>query len=233
MGALVRDGVWRFNWLANHKIVRALEQARPHARGVLLDIGCGSMPFARVFASHVARYVGVDPARPARRGAPAPAALARGEALPIRTASVDTVLGISMLNRLEEPERMIEECHRVLKPGGALILEFEQMAPIYEPPHDYWRFTRYGATRLLVRGGFEVIEIIPIGGLPARVGLSLIAALNRINRGPTRVLTELPVRLLYVFIQVVFEALDRVLATPENPLANLVVARRIRLSSDS
>src|SRR5205814_5116426 len=33
--------VWQFNWLANHKIIRALERSRPHAHGVLLDLRCG------------------------------------------------------------------------------------------------------------------------------------------------------------------------------------------------
>jgi SAM-dependent methyltransferase len=225
--------VWKFNWLANHKIVAALERARPHARGRLLDVGCGSMPFAGVFEGHVDRYLGVDPVRAARAGAAPPAALARGEALPFRAGSFDTVLGISMLNRFSEPLRMLQESHRVLKPGGTLILEFEQMAPVYEPPHDYWRFTRYGAAWLLDRAGFETLDVIPIGGLMARVGLSMIGGLNRLNRGPLRVLTELPVRLLYVVIQIVFELLDRVFLSPGEVLAHLVVTRRRSTPADS
>jgi len=67
---------------------------------------------------------------------------------------------------------------------------------------------------------------VPVGGLWARVGLSTIAALNRINRGPTRVLTEIPVRLLYIVLQVSFEILDRVFFDPREVLANIVVAKR-------
>ena len=222
----MKYAVWRFNWLANHKVVRVLERVRPHAHGVLIDVGCGWMPFAYLFGGHVTRYLGIDPVRSSRRGASPPAALARAEALPFRSGSADTMLGLSMITRLSEPLRMLEECHRVLRPGGTLIVEFEQMAPLYEPPHDYWRFTRFGATWLLERAGFEILEIIPIGGLMARVGLSMIAALNRLNRGPLRLLTELPVRLLYVILQVVFELLDRVFFDPGEVLANLVVARR-------
>ena len=47
---------------------------------------------------------------------------------------------------------MLEEAHRVLQPGGVLILEFTQMAPLHDEPHDYFRFTRYGAEQLLERG---------------------------------------------------------------------------------
>jgi hypothetical protein len=60
----------------------------------------------------------------------------------------------------------------------------------------------------------------------ARVGLSWIGALNRINRGPTRPLTEIPVRLLYVLIQGGFEILDRLTFDPRECLGHLVVARK-------
>ena len=46
---------------------------------------------------------------------------------------------------------------------------------------------------------------IPIGGLMARVGLSTLAGLNRINRGPLRVVTEIPVRILYAALQLGFD----------------------------
>jgi SAM-dependent methyltransferase len=221
-----RWSVWKFNWLANHKIVRALERARTHAHGVLLDVGCGRKPFAPIFAGRITRYLGLDLSSSPYLGGARLDAFARAEALPIRSGSIDTVLGLSMLTYLPEPQRMLDEAHRVLRPGGTLLLEFTQMVPLHDAPHDYFRFTRYGAAWLLERAGFEPLEFIPIGGLMARVGLSAIAALNRINRGPTRVLTEVPVRALYVVLQITFELLDRVFFDPNEVLAHLVVARR-------
>jgi SAM-dependent methyltransferase len=221
-----RFAVWRFNWLANHKLVNALELAREHARGVLLDVGCGAMPFKPLFRGRVSRYFGLDLARSPDVGDARLDVMARAEALPVRGGAIDTVLAISMINRLPEPLRTLEEAHRVLRPGGILIAEFEQMAPVYRPPHDYWRFTRHGADWLLDRAGFDVLERTALGGLMTRVGLSLIAALNRINRGPTRVITEVPVRIAYVVIQVTFELLDRVWVDPGEVIAHVVVARR-------
>ena len=217
---------WRFNWLANHKVIAAVERTAGHARGVLLDVGCGSMRARAWYAGRITRYLGVDLAASPYLEDARLSAIARGEQLPFRGGSVDTVLGLSMLTCLAEPSRMIEESFRVLRPGGALILEFTQMAPLHDEPHDYFRFTRFGAHRLLEQAGFEVIETVPIGGLWARVGLSSIAGLNRVNRGPTRVLTELPVRILYVVIQLSCELLDRLFFDPREVLAHLVVARR-------
>jgi SAM-dependent methyltransferase len=218
--------VWKFNWLANHKIIAALERARPHARGVLLDVGCGARPFAWVLERVVERYLGTDLRSSRFLGDRPPDVYARGEALPVRGESIDTVLGLSMLTYFSEPLELLREARRVLRPGGTLLLEFTQMAPLHDEPHDYFRFTRYGAAHLLERAGFEPVELIPIGGLWARVGLSTIAAINRVNRGPARVVTEIPARLLYVALQLLFEGLDRVFFDPREVLAHLVVARR-------
>lgn len=216
--------VWKYNWLANHKMIRALERVRAHARGTMLDVGCGSRPFTHLFAGRVSREWGVDLGLlPSRRP---PDVLARAEALPVRTASVDTVLSLSLLTYLPEPAKAVAEAHRVLAPGGVAIFEFTQMAPVHDAPHDYYRFTRFAAHHLLESAGFDVVEVVPAGGLWARVGLSAIAALNRLNRGPTRVITEVPVRLLYIVLQVGFEALDRLFFDEREVLGNLVVAKR-------
>jgi SAM-dependent methyltransferase len=217
--------VWKFNWLANHKIIAALRRARRHARGTLLDVGCGTRAFERHLVPPVERYLGVDLRTSPYLGGKGPDVYARGEALPFRAGSFDTVLGLSVVTYFPEPLRLLEEARRVLAPGGVLILEFTQMAPLHDEPYDYFRFTRYGAAWLLERAGFEPLEFIPIGGLWARVGLSTIAALNRLNRGPTRILTEIPVRALYVVLQLLFELLDRLFRSPRETLSHLVVAR--------
>jgi SAM-dependent methyltransferase len=217
---------WKFNWLANHKIIAALEQVRGHARGELLDIGCGSKPFAPIFAGRVSRYWGSDLAASRYLGGERPDAFASAEAQPFRDEAFDTVLGLSMLTYLPEPGRMIDEAHRVLRPGGMLILEFTQMVPLHDEPWDFFRFTRFGAKYLLERAGFEVVEYVPIGGLWARVGLSTIAGLQKWNRGPARIVTEIPVRVLYLVLQLFFEVMDRVFFDPREVLAHLVVARK-------
>jgi SAM-dependent methyltransferase len=193
---------------------------------VLLDVGCGTCAFAPQFAGHVDRYLGVDLRSSRFLGSTRPDAYARGEALPFRDASFDTVLGLSVITYLPEPARLLDEAFRVLKPGGSLLLEFTQMAPLHDEPHDYFRYTRYGAEWLLRRAGFEPVDYIPVGGLWARVGLSMIAALNRLNRGPWRIVSELPVRALYIVIQLAFAALDWAFFDPREVLAHLVVARR-------
>jgi SAM-dependent methyltransferase len=215
---------WRYNWLAKHKIIRALEKASEHAKGDLLDVGCGSRPFASIFSGKVRSYLGTDLAASQYLGETAPDVFSQGEAIPFRDDSFDTVLGLSMLTYMPEPDRVLREAHRVLRPGGVLIMEFTQMAPLHDPPFDYFRFTRFGAAWLLEKTGFAPLAFLPVGGLWARVGLSMIAGLNRINRGWTRVFTEIPVRILYVLLQLGFEVLDRLWSDRDETLAHIVVA---------
>ena len=217
---------WRFNWIAHHKILRAIERARVHAHGELLDVGCGDRRYEASFRGHATRYRGVDLPSSRFLQAQAPTAYASGDALPFRGGSFDTVLGLSMLTYFPEPRRMVDEAHRVLKPGGTLILEFTQSSPLHDEPYDFLRFTRYGAAWLLERSGFEVIDMIPIGGLGTLVGMSMIAGINRVNRGPWRVLTEIPARLLYVVVQLGCELRDLVFRNPREAVAHLAVARR-------
>jgi len=223
---------WKYNWIIYHRTIAVLERARAHVRGDLLDVGCGDRPFAWVFDGHVTRYVGTDLYRSICLDARPPDLYSRSEALPFRDVSFDTVLGLSMLTYVPEPLAMLREANRVLKPGGILMLEFTQMAPLLYAPWDFFRFTRYGAAYLLERAGFESLEFIPIAGLWTQVGMTLIAGLNRMNRGPLRVLTELPVRVLYAVLQPLFALLDRAFFDPCDVVGHLVVARKARAAGD-
>jgi SAM-dependent methyltransferase len=219
---------WKYGWLIAHRNIRAIERARVHARGELLDFGCGSRPYSSLFENQVRHYWGTDlKGSPFVVGRP-PDAWATATAQPVRSASMDTVVGLSMLTYLPDPLAMLREANRVLRPGGMLLLEFTQNAPLHDEPHDYFRFTRYGAAHLLGQSGFEPVEFIPIGGFWCRVGMTLMSSLNRLNRGPTRVLTEIPVRVLYIVLQLAFHTLDRVFFNPRDVVAHMVVSRKVR-----
>ena len=79
--------VWKYCWIINHKILRALERAGPHARGTLLDVGCGTKAFARCFDGRVECYLGVDLPDSRYLDGAHPDAYARAEALPVIPAA--------------------------------------------------------------------------------------------------------------------------------------------------
>jgi SAM-dependent methyltransferase len=75
-------------------------------------------------------------------------------------SSFDYVVCDQVIEHIPEPQRAVDEIHRVLRPGGWLILATCFMDPVHTQPNntgDYWRFTPAGL-RHLVRGYREVYQ---------------------------------------------------------------------------
>jgi ubiquinone/menaquinone biosynthesis C-methylase UbiE len=117
---------------------RSLDLLHPHLTerdlGTVLDLGCGTaglLPRLAEWDARVDRYLGADlsaemllaaTARVSRATIPAALLAADTAALPLRDASVDTVVSASTLHDWAEPERALAEARRVLRPGGRLLL---------------------------------------------------------------------------------------------------------------
>jgi len=85
----------------------------------LLDVGCGTGATVRHLTRNYGLEVqGVDQAPVQGSGL----ATARGEALPFREGAMDGVLLECSLSVMDDPDRVLQECRRVLKPGGRLVL---------------------------------------------------------------------------------------------------------------
>lgn len=110
------------------------------ARGVVLDIGCGS---ARIAAALPAgcRYVGVDPLPLSTAGNP-PMVRGVGERLPFREKTFDLVLVLETLDHCQSAPVLLAEILRVLKPDGVLCVEQYVTRPRWRE-----RFTNWWQTR--------------------------------------------------------------------------------------
>jgi len=138
------------------------EAAAAHASGTLVDIGCGTKPWAPLFAPHVSEHVGVDhDDSPHDTRADV---VAGAYEIPLPDGSADTVLLTEVLEHLEDPVRALREAHRLLRPGGAIILTTPLFFPIHEEPRDFFRYSPYGLEHVLREAGFEAIEVRPLSG---------------------------------------------------------------------
>ena len=93
---------------------RRIKAVLPHISGRLLDVGCGSNRLVR----HYANGVGVDVY-------PWPGAdviVNDTAALQWKSESFDTVTIIAALNHIPNRAAVLNECRRVLKPGGRVII---------------------------------------------------------------------------------------------------------------
>lgn len=85
--------------------------------------------------------------------------------LPLPDASVDAIICMSVIEHVEDPKRAIEECFRVLKPGGYLYLYAPFLFYYHPMPGyygDFYRFTVDGM-RYLTRQ-FSSFEYAPFRG---------------------------------------------------------------------
>jgi 2-polyprenyl-3-methyl-5-hydroxy-6-metoxy-1,4-benzoquinol methylase len=119
-GRLSRLGRWNMRRSVRHR-VGALEGVR------LGDFGCGyEARFVRDVLTDVASATVIDVALdPALREEPKVTGLEGelpGVAGKVETASLDVVLCISVLEHLADDTGLLAECHRVLAPGGRLMV---------------------------------------------------------------------------------------------------------------
>jgi len=111
-------------------------------------------------------------------------------AVPFRTGVFDAALNIVTLEHVREPGEVLAELCRVLKPGGKLLLVVPHEWEEHQSPHDYFRYTRYGAAYLLERAGFTGIAIEPVGGFFRLISRRLLNGLQ-FFRGPLFVLAAI------------------------------------------
>lgn len=139
----------------------------PHLAGSvrLLDYGCVRGRFASRIASLGARYWNADRegkelhhARSSTRGLPDQIGFPNGGGLPYENKSFDTVLTCNVLQTLmtgPEIDRIISELHRVLIPGGKLVL-LEEARLSGEAPDGDQRPCTESDYRAALAGRFEI-----------------------------------------------------------------------------
>lgn len=135
--------------------IRALA---PRLQGRLLDFGCGRKPYRACF-TNATDYVGVDLEQSGHDHSRSLVdVFYDGRTIPFGDGSFDAVFCGEVLEHVFEPDAILEELHRVLRGGGAMLVTVPFCWNEHEVPHDYGRYTSFGLTHLLGRHGFAVIE---------------------------------------------------------------------------
>ena len=103
-----------------------LEWLNPQWGEYILDLGCGDGQLTQRIAESGAHVLGVD-ASPAMVAAArergVEAEQAKAEMLPFRDATFDAVFSNAVLHWVRGQDAMLEQVHRVLKPGGRFVAE--------------------------------------------------------------------------------------------------------------
>jgi 2-polyprenyl-3-methyl-5-hydroxy-6-metoxy-1,4-benzoquinol methylase len=114
--------------VARDVVASILRDARGPRR--VLDAGCGDGSFLEALAAHVAderiTYVGLDYSDyQLAKAAGLPYEFHRcdlGDGIPAADASVDVLHAAEVIEHLYDPDLFVDECARVLRPGGRLVV---------------------------------------------------------------------------------------------------------------
>ncbi|MDN5859478.1 MAG: methyltransferase domain-containing protein [Pseudonocardia sp.] len=113
-------------WFRRHEVV--YEALAPRCLDIdVVEAGCGEGYGAELLAGVARRvlaldYDGLTVAHVARRYPRLDVLRTNLVALPVRTGSVGAVVSLQVIEHLWEQERFLAECHRVLAPGGQLLV---------------------------------------------------------------------------------------------------------------
>jgi SAM-dependent methyltransferase len=120
----------------------------------VLDFGCGGSPYRPLFGaltSHRADLAGSAAGLDFEYGS--------DSLLSAPSEDYDCVLSSQVLEHVGSPLAYLAECHRVLRPGGKLILSTHGLFEDHACPYDFWRWTVFGLQRLMKEADFTTEKV--------------------------------------------------------------------------
>lgn len=135
----------------------AIKNKAPQLSGKMMDFGCGRKPYRNLFT--VEEYVGVDIKVSGHDHNNSLVDIYYdGETIPVETEYFDSVFCSEVLEHLFEPDKILREINRTMKPGGSILLTAPFCWNEHEIPYDYARYSSFGIRYLLEKNGFTVMN---------------------------------------------------------------------------
>ncbi|MFC1819074.1 class I SAM-dependent methyltransferase, partial [Thermodesulfobacteriota bacterium] len=156
-------------------ILKALNKKLANFHGHVLDVGCGQMPYKSLLVSSktdVTKYIGLDfEVNPIHNNNPD--IVWEDNKIPLADNTIDCSLATEVLEHCPNPEEVLDEIHRVLKPGGFFFFTVPFLWPLHEVPFDQYRYTPFALKRHMGNSGFVNIELRALGGWDASLAQML------------------------------------------------------------
>lgn len=77
---------------------------------------------------------------------------------PIKDQSLYGIGCFAVLEHVPKPWQVIQEMHRMLKPGGWVMIDWPFLQPVHGYPSHFFNATREGLTSIFQDKGFEVVD---------------------------------------------------------------------------
>lgn len=135
-------------WQENSKFANGLT---PGAR--LLDAGAGKSLYRNLFKEQVYESADIQSDQP---GYPELTYNCDLTEIPVEDGRFDAVLLNQVLEHVPNPEAVLRELFRVMKPGAKLLYTGPFFYQEHLQPWDFYRYTQFGLREQFGRAGFEV-----------------------------------------------------------------------------
>lgn len=204
---------------------------KTHAKGDVLDIGCGNKPYKNLFNNVTSSYIGCDIIQSSGNEVDI---ICSCTDIPLPDASKDTVFCTQVMEHVAEHEKLLSEAYRILKQDGYILLTVPMCWEHHEEPYDFFRFTRYGLQYLFEKTGFTNIKIKANGGKWAQTGQIMInsfrSSINKENMSLKRKMFRLFFKVFGIkwLINIFFSFLEKIDPDDKATLNFIVVAQKVR-----
>lgn len=137
-----------------------------HAKGRLLDLGCGKVPLFYAYRDYISDNVCVDWENTLHKSIHLDFECDLTKPLPFQDREFDTIILSDVLEHIPEPDNLWNEMSRILSVNGKVIMSVPFYYWIHEQPHDYYRYTEFALRRFAENSGLTVILLKSLGGAP-------------------------------------------------------------------
>ena len=139
---------------------------KQHARGRLLDLGCGKVPLFATYRELVTEVTCVDWVNTPHKNPHLDRELDLTDNLPFDDNEFDTIILSDVLEHISVPQRLWKEMARILSKKGKIIMNVPFFYWLHEQPHDYYRYTEFALRRFADISGMRLIKLASVGGAP-------------------------------------------------------------------
>jgi SAM-dependent methyltransferase len=215
-------------YLIRKELWHAVASQAPRLTGRVLDFGCGSKPYEGLFVN-CESYVGVDIAQSGHNHNDSKVDVFwDGKTLPFDDNSFDACVSFEVFEHVFNPEAVLAELKRVLKPKGSLVITTPFVYGEHEVPFDFARYTSFGLRHLLSNAGFQVEDVEKLGDENLAIGQLLVDYVS--NRVPKVKYFGFVLKALFtvpiIIVALVSSAVGRRKEDPPIYLNLLAVARK-------
>lgn len=139
---------------------------KSHAKGYLLDLGCGKVPLFHAYRDYISDNICVDWSNSQHENKHLDLEHDLTKRLPFRDGEFDTIILSSVLEHLSQPENLFKEMSRILSTKGKIIMNVPFYYHLHELPYDYYRYTEFALRYFVDISGLKMVQLDSVGGVP-------------------------------------------------------------------